>query len=192
MIMHYSRISLVKKKKAPVGVAVLNRPPRLKGVIAKPKYVAPEDWSVITYETSTVGTEDEVKNDPYYLGVCFRGKKLPGKKTDYEIVKVEHLKESGVTSDHYNEHQKPVEVLRPWPYPWPETTGVKNYVNRLNLPQHRKEAIARIGLENVLAVEAMRGVKSENKEEKSDNKSIYDKEPEVKPVFKFPPVKFSR
>ncbi len=151
MIIYLSRISMRLKKKEPKGTQVLNRPPKMKGVVAKPKYVAPVNWDVILFETTTRSAETVMEDEKHYIWRGIKEKKLTGKPADYEIVKVEHIREIGVTVDHYKTHEKPVEVLRPWENKWPGEDGfVKNY-------------------------------KPEKK-----------KEPEEKPVYNFPPVKFSK
>lgn len=123
MIMHHSRITMVRKKKEPGENKSINRPPKLSGKEAKPKYVAPQNWDAVTFETTTSGSEEEVMqaaNDRsyHYIYIGFRDKTPPGKEGDYEVIKVEHLRECGVTADHYG-FVKPVEKLRPWPNPWP-------------------------------------------------------------------------
>lgn len=120
MIIYLAKISIVRKKKEAVGVQALNRPPRLKGVVAKAKYVPPVNWDVITYETYVTGEDDEAAMaDKYTLWTIFKGKNLSGKKEDYEIVKIERLREAGVTVDHYGPHPPTIEVLKSWPNPWP-------------------------------------------------------------------------
>lgn len=123
MIIYLAKIFLLKNKKEPTGVMKLNRPVRLKGKEPKLKYVPPANADEIMCETTCVGTEESVMADISYLKRCVGNKKLPGKYSDYRIVRVEFVNEIGVTCNHYGDFPKPVEVLRDYPNPWPDDPG---------------------------------------------------------------------
>lgn len=118
MEMYYSRVTLARKKKEK-PVNALNRPASMRGK-DKPKYNPPDPYDRVTGEAFTVGHDaEDAKVNPehlLYTGWCvFRYKKLPGKKSDYEVVHVEHIRYVGKTA--YDDPKKPEtkEVLRDWP-----------------------------------------------------------------------------
>lgn len=98
MKIHYAKITMLRLKKEKTGEAARNLPPVLKGRGKAEKIVVPRKEEIYTFKTSAVGTEDEIKADPYYRKIAFSHKTIPGSWDDYVITNVEFLKEQGETA----------------------------------------------------------------------------------------------